>query len=208
MPPWRRFSAYVNGRRTPVIVHPAAFRERWGIDKDGKKHGPNLIPRDEWEAAGADIVLAEGPYQLGPGCWTTGSVPRSSFEKAGMPPRMAYRQGDAFVRDHLEDDQSIVMNLKDKGLIVLTGCAHSGVVNTVNYAKEISGVDRVWAILGGFHLAPAEDEDIQRTIDEIQKLAPALIAPTHCSGFKAISQFAGRMPDAFVEGVVGTTYLF
>ncbi len=201
-------SAYAKGRRTPVIVHPAAFRERWGIDKNGKKYGPNLVPRDEWEAAGADILLSEGPCQLGPGCWTTGSVPRLSFERAGIPPRLAYRQGDAFIRDYLEDDQSIVINLKDKGLVVLTGCAHSGVVNTVSYARELSGVDRVWAILGGFHLAPAGDEDIQQTIDEIQKLGPALVAPTHCSGFKAISRFADRMPDAFVPGSVGTTYLF
>jgi len=201
-------SAYAKGRRTPVIVHPAAFRERWGIDKDGKKHGPNLMPRNEWEAAGADIIPAEGPYQLGPGCWTTGNVPRLSFETAGISSRMAYRQGDSFIRDRLEDDQSIVINLKDKGLVVLTGCAHAGVVNTVNYAKEISGVNRVWAILGGFHLAPAKDEDVQRTIDEIQQLEPALVAPTHCSGFNAISRFADQMPDAFVQGAVGTTYLF
>jgi 7,8-dihydropterin-6-yl-methyl-4-(beta-D-ribofuranosyl)aminobenzene 5'-phosphate synthase len=201
-------SAYVKGCPTPVILHPAALRERWGIDRDGKKHGPNLVPRGEWEAAGADIIPAEGPYQLGPGCWTTGSVPRLSFETAGISPRMAYRQGDAFIRDQLDDDQSIVINLRDKGLVVLTGCAHSGIVNTVHYAQEISGVDRVWAILGGFHLAPAGDEDIQRTIDEIQRMDPALVAPTHCSGFKAISQFAVQMPDAFVEGAVGTTYLF
>jgi 7,8-dihydropterin-6-yl-methyl-4-(beta-D-ribofuranosyl)aminobenzene 5'-phosphate synthase len=201
-------SAYAQGSRVPLIAHPAAFRERWGTGKDGKKYGPNLIPRGEWEAAGAEIVLAEGPSQLGPGCWTTGYVPRSSFEKAGIPPRRSYRQGDAFIVDQLEDDQSIVINVKDKGLVVLTGCAHAGIINTLHYALEISGVTRVWAVLGGFHLAPANDEDIQRTIDEIQALDPALVAPTHCSGFKAISEFARRMPDAFVEGAVGTRYLF
>jgi 7,8-dihydropterin-6-yl-methyl-4-(beta-D-ribofuranosyl)aminobenzene 5'-phosphate synthase len=201
--------AWIEAGKVPLIAHPAALRERWGFDeKRGKKYGPRITPHAEWEAAGADIILSEGPYPLGPGCWTTGAVPRRSFEQAGTPANRAYRDGDEFKRDRLEDDQSIVLNVKDKGLVVLTGCAHSGVVNTVRYAQEISGVDRVYAILGGFHLAPASDDDIARTIDEIESLQPALITPTHCTGFPAIAEFSRRMPDQFVLGVVGTRYLF
>jgi 7,8-dihydropterin-6-yl-methyl-4-(beta-D-ribofuranosyl)aminobenzene 5'-phosphate synthase len=200
--------AWARGRKVPLVAHPAAFRERWGIAKDGKKYGPHVAPRDEWESAGAEIVASEGPYQLGQGCWTTGAVPRRSYEQAGTPPSRAYREGDEFVRDWLEDDQAIVINVREKGLVVLSGCAHSGIVNTVQYAKEISGVDEVYAILGGFHLAPAKDDEIERTIDEIIKLRPKVVVPTHCTGFKAIAQFASRMPDEFVQGVVGTKYLF
>jgi 7,8-dihydropterin-6-yl-methyl-4-(beta-D-ribofuranosyl)aminobenzene 5'-phosphate synthase len=112
------------------------------------------------------------------------------------------------IRDDLEDDQAIVINVQDKGLVILAGCAHSGIVNTVHYAQKISGVDKVWAIVGGFHLAPSEDEEIERTIDEIERIGPKVIAPSHCTGFRAISRFAARMPDEFVLGVVGTTYLF
>jgi 7,8-dihydropterin-6-yl-methyl-4-(beta-D-ribofuranosyl)aminobenzene 5'-phosphate synthase len=183
--------SWMESLKIPLIAHPAAFRERWGIDdEEGKKYGPDIAPRAEWEAAGANVILSEGPYQLGPGCWTTGAVPRRSFEKAGTPSHIAYRVDDEFIRDYLDDDQSIVINVRDKGLVVVSGCAHSGIVNTVNYAQEISGVDQVWAILGGFHLAPAEDDEIQRTIDEIKNLKPTLIAPSHCTGFKATSQFA------------------
>jgi len=207
--PANEIRAWIEGYKVPLIAHPAAFRERWGYDeKRGKKYGPGITPRAEWEAAGADIVLSSGPYQLGPGCWTTGAVPRRSFEQAGTPANRAYRDGDEFRRDHLDDDQSIVINVKDKGLVILTGCAHSGVVNTVKYAQEISGVDPVFAILGGFHLAPAKDDEIARTIDEIESLQPELIAPTHCTGFQAIAEFARRMSDQFVLGVVGTRYLF
>ena len=195
-------------RKVPLIAHPAAFRERWGIAKDGRKYGPHVAPRDEWESAGAEIIASEGPYQLGPGCWTTGTVPRRSYEQAGTPPSRAYREGDEFVRDWLDDDQAIVINLRDKGLVVLSGCAHSGIVNTVQHAREISGVDEVYAILGGFHLAPAKDDEIERTIDEIIKLRPKMVVPTHCTGFKAIARFSSRMPDEFVQGVVGTKYLF
>jgi len=200
---------WVQGRRVPLVAHPAAFRERWHIDKEGKKHGPGAAPpRAEWEAAGAEVILSEGPYRLGPGCWTTGTVPRHSFEKAGTSGNRFYRAGRTFERDRVEDDQAIVVHVADKGLVVVAGCAHSGIVNTVNYAREISGVEKVWAVLGGFHLAPASEEEIERTIDEVEKLAPTMIVPTHCSGFRAISRFAERMPDAFVQGVVGTTYLF
>ncbi len=200
---------WVQSFRVPMIVHPAVFRERWGIDDEqGKKYGPYLAPRTEWEAAGANIVLSEGPYQLSPGCWTTGAVPRLSFETAGTPAHIAYREEGGFIRDYIDDDQSLVIDVEDKGLVILTGCAHSGIVNTVNYAKEISGVEQVWAILGGFHLGRAKDEQIQRAIDEIKNARPKLIAPSHCTGFTAISQFAHQMPDEFVLGVVGTKYLF
>ena len=173
-----------------------------------QKYGPHLAPRAEWEAAGAEIILSEGPYRLGPGCWTTGQVPRRSFEQAGTPPSRAYREGDQFRRDLLDDDQAIAINVRGKGLVVLSGCAHSGIVNTVHHAMEISGVDGVHAILGGFHLAPAKDHEIERTIDEIVELQPAMVVPSHCTGFKAIARFSSRMPDQFVQGAVGTTYLF
>lgn len=200
--------SWVEGHKVPLIAHPAAFRERWGIRKDGTKYGPGIVPRDEWEAAGASFILSEEPYKMGPGCWTTGAVPRRSFEKAGTPSTAAYREGDEFIRDRLDDDQSVVINVKGKGLVVLTGCAHSGVVNTVNYAREISSVDQVWAIIGGFHLSSASDEEIQRTIDAIKQMKPTMVVPSHCTGFKAISQFARQMPDEFVLGTVGTRYLF
>ena len=199
---------WMKGLKVPLVAHPAAFRERWKAFPDGAKYGPMVTPRDEWEAAGAEIILSEGPYELGPGCWTTGAVPRQSFETAGTPPIFAYREGDEFIRDYVDDDQAIVINVRDKGLVIVPGCAHSGIVNTVNHAKEISGVDKVWAIIGGFHLISSTDEEIQRTIDEIKKVKPTMIVPSHCTGFKAINQFANQMPDEFVLGVVGTTYLF
>ena len=165
-------------------------------------------PRAEWEAVGGEVILADGPSRLGPGCWSTGQVPRRSFEKMAGASAYLFRSGDAFLPDGIEDDQAIIIHVAGKGLVVVSGCAHAGIVNTVNYAREISGVDRVWAILGGFHLAPATDEEIGLTIAEIKAHAPELVAPTHCSGFQAASRFAAEMPEAFAQGVVGATYLF
>jgi 7,8-dihydropterin-6-yl-methyl-4-(beta-D-ribofuranosyl)aminobenzene 5'-phosphate synthase len=207
--PMEELRHWTEGRRVPVIVHPAAFRERWALLKDSRWHGPMLPPpRAEWEAAGAEIVLSEGPHQLAPGCWTTGTIPRLSFEKSGIPSVLFYRDGDTFLPDRIEDDQAIVINVRDKGLVILSGCAHSGIVNTVNYGREISGIDRVWAILGGFHLARATEEELAQSVAEIKKCGPKLIVPSHCTGFRAIARFAAEMPEAFMPGIVGATYLF
>jgi 7,8-dihydropterin-6-yl-methyl-4-(beta-D-ribofuranosyl)aminobenzene 5'-phosphate synthase len=200
---------WAEGRRLPLIAHPSAFRERWHLSRDGSRQGPTPPPpRAEWEALGAQVITTEGPYELGPGCWTTGPVPRVSFEKSGISPSMIYRDGDAFRRDVVDEDQAIVINVKDKGLVVLGGCAHSGIVNTVNWARELSGVERVWAILGGFHLATANEEELQRTIEAVKSYRPVLIVPSHCTGFRAACQFAAQMPEAFMPNVVGARYHF
>ena len=200
---------WAEGRRVPVIAHPAAFRERWGIRKKGGKFGPMPPPPwQEWEALGAEIVQSEEPYKLSPGCWMTGGVPRLSFEKSGIPERLTYRDGDKFHSDYLEEDQAIAINVEEKGLVVVSGCAHSGIVNTVKRAQDISGIDRVWAILGGFHLARAKDDEIMQTVDAVKMLDPQMIVPSHCTGFQAQRIFAAEMPEVFLPGVVGATYLF
>jgi len=200
--------AWMDKQRVSLVTHSAAFRERWKVFPDGAKYGPMITPRDEWEAAGAEVILSDGPYKLGEGCWTCGQVPRESFETAGTPPIFAYREGEEFVRDYVDDDQAIVINVKDKGLVIVAGCAHSGIINTINHAKKISGVDRVYAIIGGFHLISSTAEEIQKTIDEVKKLKPEIIVPSHCTGFPAIKEFAVQMPEQFVLGVVGTSYVF
>jgi 7,8-dihydropterin-6-yl-methyl-4-(beta-D-ribofuranosyl)aminobenzene 5'-phosphate synthase len=191
----------------PIISHPAAYRERWWKKDDGTLVGPfQSAPRKEWEAAGAKIIISSEPYKLSEGCWTTGYVPRVSFEKSGRPKRLLYREGSEFLTDDIDEDQAIIINVKDKGLVILSGCAHSGIVNTIEWAKSFTGISKIYAVMGGFHLARAKEEEITKTIEYIKRERPAIVAPSHCSGFQAISQFAQEMPDEFIEGVVGITY--
>lgn len=200
---------WLEASRVPIVVHPAAFRERWWQKQDGDLVGPFLPPpEDEWRAAGARIVRSEAPAQLAPGCWTTGYIPRTSFEHTGRPKEMRYRSGPDFLPDDVEDDQAIVINLAGKGLIILSGCAHSGIVNTITHARQTFNEDRVYAVIGGFHLARATGDEIERTIAYMQSVKPHILVPSHCTGFKAISRFAAAMPEPFTEGVVGATYLF
>jgi 7,8-dihydropterin-6-yl-methyl-4-(beta-D-ribofuranosyl)aminobenzene 5'-phosphate synthase len=195
--------------RLPVIAQPTAFRERWFEDKDGKKFGPmQPPPRSEWEALGAEVILSDKSYELGRGCWTTGTVPRLSFEKSGRSASLLYRQDNEFFRDDIEDDQALVVNVKEKGLIILSGCAHSGIINTINHARQISEIDRIWAVLGGFHLARADEQELQQTIEALKEFQPAMIVPSHCTGFHAQCRLAEEMKDVFIPGVVGASYCF
>jgi 7,8-dihydropterin-6-yl-methyl-4-(beta-D-ribofuranosyl)aminobenzene 5'-phosphate synthase len=195
--------------RVPIVAHPAAFRERWWEKDDGTMVGPFLPPSaQELEAAGAKLVLSEDPYKLGPGCWTTGFIPRNSFENSGRSKQARYRVGADLIPDDIEDDQAIVINVEGKGLIVLAGCAHSGIINTINHAKNFFEIDSIYAVMGGFHLARANDDEIEQTIGFMRDIDPTFIIPSHCTGFNAISRFAQEFPDQFIEGIVGTTYFF
>ena len=109
----------------------------------------------------------------------------------------------------IKDDQAIVLNIKDKGLVVITGCGHAGIINILKYAKELTGEDRIFAILGGMHLTGGIFESIiPRTIDELERLKPRFLIPCHCSGLKAVNEIARNMPNAFIQNSVRTTYKF
>ena len=111
----------------------------------------------------------------------------------------------------IKDDQAIVANVKNKVLVILTGCGNAGVINTINYAKKITGVDKVYAVIGGFHL-PADggiyEEAIDPTLKELQKANPEYIVPCHCTGWKATNRIIETMPEKFIQPGVGTVFTF
>lgn len=190
----------------PVVVHPDAFLERWFLYADGSRLGPWLEDAQEWEQAGAQIVCVEEPYELLPGCLATGPVPRRTDFEKGTAHRY-YRKAGEMIHDPVNDDQSIVVNVKGKGLVIISGCAHAGIVNSVLYAQEITGVREVYAVIGGFHLLDASAK-VERTIAELKRIGPTLVVPAHCTGFLALRRLAVEMPNEFVLNAVGTKLLF
>ena len=202
-------ASYASPSSLRIVAHPAMFTEQWGFLPDGRRYGPIYPPRrEEWEGLGAEVIESEGPYRLADGCWTTGFVPRESFEVSGRSPHHRSRHGDSFAKHDTEDDQAIVLHIEGKGLVVLSGCAHAGIVNTVHHAQRISGVETIHAILGGFHLARTDQPEVDQTIEAIAAFEPERISPTHCTGFGPMAGFADRLPDAFVQCTVGTTFSF
>lgn len=102
---------------------------------------------------------------------------------------------------------AIVINLKDHGLVVLSGCAHNGIINTIKRCKEVSGIDKAYAVIGGFHLGfPEVPRDMTaKTIEKLKEIAPRVIIPQHCTGFRASAEIMNAFPEEYVQTSVGMT---
>jgi 7,8-dihydropterin-6-yl-methyl-4-(beta-D-ribofuranosyl)aminobenzene 5'-phosphate synthase len=135
----------------------------------------------------------------------TGQVARTNDFETGWPEHYAELDGVLRPDPLICDDQGLVLNLRGKGLIVLSGCGHAGIVNTVHHAQAITGIQQVHAVIGGFHLGPTFFHDrIQRVVDALIMLEPTLIAPAHCTGYRAAYAIYRLRPEAFVQNTVGT----
>ena len=138
----------------------------------------------------------------------TGQIARTTEFEKGFPAHYAEVDGEWRPDPLIHDDQGVVMNVRNKGLVVLTGCGHAGIINVLRHAMTITGIRRVHAVLGGFHLTGRIFEPlIAPTVEALKALAPALIVPSHCTGWKATHEIARALPDAFVPNSVGTTFL-
>lgn len=197
-------------KKTPVYLHPDAFLERRiNFPPPSKSVGMPQLNEDTLKNVGGLVYRSSTISHLASHLiLTTGEVARTiPFEK-GFPIAQA-KIGGTWVLDPFHDDQGVIVNVKGKGLVVISGCAHAGIINTVEYAKKVTGTKKVHAVLGGFHLTgPLFDPIIQPTINEMKRINPDYIVPMHCTGWKAITQFAKEMPQSFILNTVGTTYMF
>ena len=197
------------GRPVPVVVHPEAFHSPRYIGlQDGRKLlFPCTLKRDELVRSKAEILESKEPLLLADGTLlVTGEVERTTPFEKGLPNATLERNGKE-EKDPIRDDQSLVIHLKGKGLVIVSGCAHAGIVNTVLHARKIAGVEKVHAVIGGFHLSgPAFEPIIEKTIEALKEMNLKMIVPMHCTGWKAIQSFARAFPDAFVLNSVGTTF--
>ena len=207
------------GTGIDLLAHPEAFLKRWEVFQDGKKAKMPFLDEEHLKELGALIHKRTGitflPNDESPSLLVTGEIPRkTSFEK-GYPFQYVENRSSNETRlipDPLvRDDQAIVVNVKEKGLVILTGCGHSGIVNTMNYAKKVTEIDKVYAVLGGFHL-PADggiyEEAIEPTLNELQKIDPDYIVPCHCTGWKAACRITETMPEKYLQSSVGTIFSF
>lgn len=194
-----------------LVVHPAAFKApRYMKFDGGKSKSPSpAFTKEMTEAAGTKVVVTKEPQpMLGGDVLFLGEIPRRTAFETGVP-NAFYEEGGVEKKDMIEDDTSLVMNLKGKGLIVVSGCAHSGIINTVTRAREVTGIDAVHVIMGGFHLNRApSDPVVVQTIEALKTFAPRYIVPTHCTGRKSIQQIEAVMPESFLLNMSGTRLTF
>jgi 7,8-dihydropterin-6-yl-methyl-4-(beta-D-ribofuranosyl)aminobenzene 5'-phosphate synthase len=189
-----------------LVVHPEAFRSpRFKkVSEDIRIDLPSLT-RELIDAAGVNPVESDRPMTLlDDTVLFLGRVPRRTDFEQGVPD-MRYLDDGEEKQDDFPDDTGIAINVKDHGLVVLTGCAHSGIVNTVHHAREASGEDRVLAVMGGFHLSgPVNADKVVPTIDALETFDPRYVVPTHCTGRSTINEFERRLPDRFLLNMAGT----
>jgi 7,8-dihydropterin-6-yl-methyl-4-(beta-D-ribofuranosyl)aminobenzene 5'-phosphate synthase len=208
-----------------IFLHPDAFLRRWLVLPDGKKARMPSLDERQLESLGGSIYKSDKatilPTTENPFLLMTGQIPRKTRFEKGFPYQYAENSDNDGHADEknlnlipdplVKDDQAIIVNIRKKGLVVLTGCGHAGIINTLNYAKDLTGIDKIYVIIGGFHL-PADggiyEEAMDPTIEEIQNADPEYIIPCHCTGWKATNKIIDLMPDKFIQSAVGTTFTF
>jgi len=195
-------------KSVPLILHPDAWRNRKMVLPSGVEFELPPPNRKKLEEADVQILEEKGSsLLLGDEALVSGQVERTtSFEK-GVP---QYSEIDGrWASDPMVwDDQGIICNVNGKGLVVVSSCSHSGVINVLRNARKITGVDRLYGFVGGLHLPGAFEKIIPDTVRELELISPEVVVPGHCSGWKAIHEIARKMPDAFIPSSVGTTIHF
>ena len=199
------------GRRSlPLVLHPDAWRERrvvfpTGVEIRMPPPSHNDLDREGWK-----IVEERGPSLLLENrVLVTGQVDRvTDFEK-GFPLQHVKTDHGWEPDTWIWDDQAVACHVKGKGLVVLSSCSHAGVINVLKHAQRLTGVDTVYAFVGGLHLTGGLFEPIiPRTINELAAIGPQVIVPGHCTGWKATHELARQLPNAYVQTSVGTRLLF
>jgi 7,8-dihydropterin-6-yl-methyl-4-(beta-D-ribofuranosyl)aminobenzene 5'-phosphate synthase len=203
-----------------IIVHPDAFLKRWLVFPNGNKAKLDSIDEKAVQQSGG-IIRKISHTSFFPGdkshkevnnrVLITGEIPRTTDFERGFP--LQFKEGtnesDLIPDPLVNDDQAIVMKVKGKGLVILTGCGHAGIINTINFVKKVTGIEKIYALIGGFHLTGEGYEGlIPLTVDELKKANPTYIVPCHCSGWKAANEIIKVMPENYIQNSVGSTFFF
>jgi len=193
--------------RIPLVLHPGAFvYPRYTATPDGDKRlWPQTLVKDDLERKNVEIMESKTPTLIANDrIMVTGEVERATEFEKGMPNALVEKDGK-IVKDPISDDQAIVVKLNEKGLVVISGCAHAGIINTVKFAQKVTGEQNIHAVMGGFHLTGPFFEKIHdATIQELKKVKPDVVMPMHCTGWKAIQRFQKEFSSQFVLNSVGS----
>ena len=198
----------VNKSDLTIISHEDMVKRRGTVNSKGEIKEYPSFPH-LWELMPAEIVNTKKPQLIAQDlACVTGEIPRTvDFEK-GFTQNRIHRDGMWQSDPLILDERALVFNLKGKGLVIISGCAHAGIINTIHYVQQITGTTKVYAVFGGFHLAGKEFEKrIMPTIGELIQINPELIVPSHCTGWRALYAIHEKFSEAFVANSVGNLYV-
>jgi len=198
-------TALGSNRRIAVCLHPSALETKYARRKTPPHRNIGIPGLDEQtlRQQARSLVWTREPAELIPGVYVTGAIPRrNDFEDTGGP---FYRDPSCTAPDPLVDDQALYVETR-AGLVVVLGCAHAGVVNTLDYVAELTGQDRVYAVLGGMHLVRATMQRLEATVAALQRYGVQRVGPAHCTGMRAVAHIWSQLRDKCFECSVGSIF--
>jgi 7,8-dihydropterin-6-yl-methyl-4-(beta-D-ribofuranosyl)aminobenzene 5'-phosphate synthase len=179
-------------RSVTILAHPDIFSPKLKDRPSMKFIGPPFNSK-EAEDSGAVMLYSSNPVVLAHGVMTTGEIERMEpFET--VEGFWTIKQGSHFP-DFIPDDQALIVNIDGKGLAVILGCAHAGIINTIKHAQKVTGIEDLYALIGGFHLLKANEERIKSTVEALLELNPTIIRPGHCTGTKAVCRLMSALGE-------------
>jgi len=199
-------------KQVPVLCHPDALLHKIFISDDGKRHEIGIheyYDKSELEAK-AEVIATRRPYRIADGIMTTGVVPRTNdFEEiTGELGKIVTARGAKEMPDLIEDDLSVIFHLKNDSIVILTGCCHSGIVNTVNHAVLLTGSSSVAGIVGGLHLHDASSERMNKTIVHLRQYPLSVLGTCHCTGLRGRAALMYAFEDTFKDVGAGSVLKF
>jgi 7,8-dihydropterin-6-yl-methyl-4-(beta-D-ribofuranosyl)aminobenzene 5'-phosphate synthase len=192
-----------DGIEREVFAHETVFQPRYRVKDTGESY-PIGMPhsREEYEAAGARFSLSADLREIAAGVMLTGGVPRVTPFEVGD--RGLFRDSSGKEVDTTPDDQSLVIDTA-KGLVVLLGCCHAGIVNTLEHVSRMTGRRDFHAVVGGTHLGFCGNEQFEQTVAALKRVGIKKLAVSHCTGFAAAARLSREMPKEFQPAMVGYT---
>lgn len=190
--------------KVKVICHPAIVNKKFKVYPGGRL---NIgVPWEEHKirSAGADFIFKTNPAEIMPDIWISGEIPRNS-KYEHIDERYQERVLESYIHDELHDDMALILNTV-KGLVILLGCGHSGVINTARHAMRIMNNKNIFAIMGGMHLSHTPKDRLEQIVGNLKRINPQFIVPLHCTGFEAIDMMFRRFKNRVKLFNVGDTF--
>ena len=183
------------------------FVHRW-TERNGRRADLGTLSRRTLEAYDLDVRIAAEPIELEPGVMLSGEMTEPMPYEV-IPPSLRVEEADGQLRqDTFIGEQTLIANVRDRGLVVVTSCSHRGIVGICRWAARVAGVDKIHAVIGGFHLSGLGEERIARVTDAFRALGLDYLVPQHCTGFEAMVALHRELGDRLVISSVGSTFTF
>lgn len=197
--------------RFTCYVHPGMFRQRATKRPDGQLYVNEPVPDPErLGAAGARVVSTREPQSVADGAfYVSGEIPRVTSYEAGVPNHLSRSaDGTAWEPDPLiMDERFVAVNVKGKGQLVFSACSHAGLINVLTHARATFPSLPLYGAMGGLHLSGINERVIPQTVADLKKFGLKLLAPGHCTGWRALSHMAREFGGELVPSAVGKKYL-